>query len=160
MRESAVHWKDGTMSYEIHRILCAIDFSDTSKEALEHAYALAEKHGASLVLVHAWQLPAYALPEGAIIADSQYLGRIETELQKSLDEVVARFAGGPVSVSAKLSEGPAHLEVIRVAEEQKVDLVVIGTHGRTGLSHVLLGSVAERVVRTSPVPVLTVRHKA
>jgi nucleotide-binding universal stress UspA family protein len=160
VRVFAVHWKDGTMSYEIHRILCAIDFSDTSKEALEHAYALAEKHGASLVLVHAWQLPAYALPEGAIIADSQYLGRIETELQKSLDEVVARFAGGPVSVSAKLSEGPAHLEVIRVAEEQKVDLVVIGTHGRTGLSHVLLGSVAERVVRTSPVPVLTVRHKA
>lgn len=148
------------MSYEIRTILCAIDFSETSDDALAHAYALAQKHGASLVLMHAWQLPAYALPEGAIIATPQYLGQIEKELQKSLDGAVAKLAGGAVPVSGKLGEGPAHLEVNRLAAEVKADLVVIGTHGRTGLSHMLLGSTAERVVRTSAVPVLTVRHKA
>lgn len=148
------------MSYEIHRILCAVDFSETSNDAVEHALALAEKHGASLVLMHAWQLPAYALPEGAIVVNPEYVARVQKELQKSLDDAVAKFAGGKVRVSGRLGEGPAHLEVNRLAEELKVDLVVIGTHGRTGLSHVLLGSVAERVVRTCKVPVLTVRHHA
>ena len=148
------------MTFDIRRILCAIDFSETSNKAVEHAYALAEKHGASLVLMHAWQLPAYALPEGAVLASPQYIGEIQKELQKSVDAAVAKLAGGAVSVSGKLGEGPAHLEVIRIAVEVNADLVVIGTHGRTGLSHVLLGSTAERVVRTCPVPVLTVRHKS
>jgi nucleotide-binding universal stress UspA family protein len=148
------------MSYEIRRIVCAVDFSETSNDALEHALSLAEKHGASLVLVHAWQLPAYALPEGAIVVNPEYLGRIQMELQKSLDELVAKHSGGKVSVTGRLGEGAAHVEVNRLAEELAADLVVIGTHGRTGLSHVLLGSVAERVVRTCKVPVLTVRHKS
>lgn len=147
------------MSYEIHTILCATDFSETSGHALDHAYALAEKHGAALVLMHAWQLPAYALPEGAIVANPVYIEQIEKQLQQSLDAAVAKLAGSPVKVSGKLGEGPAHLEVNRIAAEVKADLIVIGTHGRTGLSHILLGSTAERVVRTSPVPVLTVRHK-
>ena len=148
------------MRYEIRTILCAVDFSETSDAALEHAVSLAEQHGAALVLVHAWQLPAYAIPEDAIVASPQYIGQLHTELQKSLDAAVARVAGGKVKVSGKLGEGPAHLEIDRLASELGADLVVIGTHGRTGLSHVLLGSTAERVVRTCPVPVFTVRHKA
>jgi len=148
------------MSYEIHNILCAIDFSETSDKALEHAHSLAQKHGASLVLVHAWQLPAYALPEGAIIANPQYIMEIQQQLEKSLAAAVAKLEGSGVAVSGKLGEGPAHLEVNRLAAELHADLVVIGTHGRTGLSHVLLGSTAERVVRSCPVPVLTVRTKS
>lgn len=148
------------MSYEIHNILCAIDFSETSSKAIEHAHSLALKHGASLVLMHAWQLPAYALPEGAIVANPQYITQIQHELEKSLAAAVAKLEGSGVAVSGKLGEGPAHLEVNRLAEELGVDLVVIGTHGRTGLSHVLLGSTAERVVRGCPVPVLTVRTKS
>jgi nucleotide-binding universal stress UspA family protein len=147
------------MRFAIRTILCAVDFSETSDVALEHALSLAEQHGAALVLVHAWQLPAYAIPEGAIVASPQYVSQIQSELQKSLDAAVARVSGGAVKVSGKLGEGPAHLEVNRLAKELGADLVVIGTHGRTGLSHVLLGSTAERVVRTCPVPVLTVRHK-
>jgi len=148
------------MSYEIHNILCAIDFSETSDKALEHAHSLAQKHGASLVLVHAWQLPAYALPEGAITANPQYIMEIQRQLEKSLAAAVAKLEGSGVAVSGKLGEGPAHLEVNRLAAELHADLVVIGTHGRTGLSHVLLGSTAERVVRSCPVPVLTVRTKS
>jgi len=147
------------MRFAIRTILCAVDFSETSDVALDHALSLAEQHGAALVLVHAWQLPAYAIPEGAIVASPQYASQIQAELQKSLDAAVARVSGGAVKVSGKLGEGPAHLEVNRLAKELGADLVVLGTHGRTGLSHILLGSTAERVVRTCPVPVLTVRRK-
>lgn len=143
---------------EIKRILCPIDFSETSEHALRYAVDLASRLGADVRLVHAYQLPTYALPDGALLARPDFVKELSTELQKQLDELIHRYSGHGVDLQGKIVEGLAFSEVNRVAEEEKADLIVMGTHGRTGMKHLLLGSVAERVVRTSEIPVLTVRH--
>ena len=85
------------------------------------------------------------------------LSRASTDLGKELDELVRRYSGREVTLTPHLVQGQAHDEVNRLVGELGVDMVVMGTHGRTGLTRFLLGSVAERVVRTAVVPVLTVR---
>ena len=143
---------------EIKRILCPVDFSETSEHALRYAIDLASRLGSDIRIVHAYQLPTYALPDGALLARPDFVAGLTTELQKLLDELTHRYAGHGVALEASLTEGLAFQEIDRIAEEEGVDLIVMGTHGRTGMKHLLLGSVAERVVRTSKVPVLTVRH--
>lgn len=143
---------------EIKRILCPVDFSETSEHALRYAIDLASRLGADVLLVHAYQLPTYALPDGALLARPDFVNNLTTELQKQLDELIRRYSGHGVSLEAKLTEGLAFQEIDRLGQEENADLIVMGTHGRTGMKHLLLGSVAERVVRTSKVPVLTVRH--
>ncbi len=143
----------------IERILCPVDFSDTSEHALRYAIDLASRLGAGVRLVHAYQLPTYALPDGALLARPDFVAELTTELQKQLDELIRRYSGHGVELGGKIVEGLAFQEINRVAEEEKADMVVMGTHGRTGMKHLLLGSVAERVVRTSKLPVLTVRHE-
>jgi nucleotide-binding universal stress UspA family protein len=143
---------------DIKRILSPVDFSDTSEHAVRYAVDLASRLGASLELVHVYQLPTYALPDGAILARPDFVANLTDELQKQMDELIRRYSGHGVEIRGRIVEGMPYAEVNRVAEEEKADLVVMGTHGRTGLTHLLLGSVAERVVRTSTVPVLTVRR--
>ncbi len=141
---------------EINKILSPVDFSDTSEAALRYAIDLASRLNASVEVVHAFSPPSFALPDGAIIAQPNYLAEVSNELQKSLDELVRRYSGRGVQLEAKLVEGIPASEITRLAEEDEANLIVMGTHGRTGLNHLLLGSVAERVVRTSKMPVLTV----
>jgi len=143
---------------EIKRILCPIDFSETSEHALRYAIDLASRLGADVRMVHAYQLPTYALPDGALLARPDFVAELTTELQKQMDELTHRYSGHGVDLEGKVVEGLAFSEVNRVAKEEKADLIVMGTHGRTGMKHLLLGSVAERVVRTAEIPVLTVRH--
>lgn len=143
---------------EIKRILCPVDFSETSEHALRYAIDLAERLGAEVHLVHAYQLPTYALPDGALLARPDFVKELTVELQKQLDELIQRYSDGGVQLKGKIVEGLAFTEVNRLAEEEQADMIVMGTHGRTGMKHLLLGSVAERVVRTAEVPVLTVRH--
>jgi nucleotide-binding universal stress UspA family protein len=143
----------------IRRILGPVDFSETSEHAADYATALARQLGASLHFVHAWQMPIYAFPDGAVILGPDVVAKITTDLQRSLDAVVERHRDRELDVKAHLVEGIADREISRLAHELGADLVVMGTHGRTGLPHLLLGSVAERVVRTSHVPVLAVPRK-
>lgn len=143
---------------EIKRILCPVDFSETSEHALRYAIDLASRLGADVRLVHAYQLPTYALPDGALLARPDFVKELTTELQKQLDELVHRYSGHGVDLQGKIVEGLAFSEINRIAEEEDADMIVMGTHGRTGMKHLLLGSVAERVVRTAQLPVLTVRH--
>ena len=143
---------------EIKRILSPVDFSDTSEHAVRYAVDLASRLGAEMELVHVYQLPTYALPDGAILARPDFVASLTDELQKQMDEVIRRYSGHGVEIRGRIVEGMPYAEVNRVAQEEKADLIVMGTHGRTGLTHLLLGSVAERVVRTSSVPVLTVRR--
>lgn len=142
---------------EVKRILAAVDFSDTSTEALAHAADLAGKLGASLDVVHAYQLPVYALPDGAVMATADFTARLSDDLQKELDRVAEPHRKAGLQVETHLVRGVPHAEIVRRAQDEGADMIVLGTHGRTGLEHLLLGSVAERVVRTSPIPVLTVR---
>jgi nucleotide-binding universal stress UspA family protein len=142
----------------IHNILCPVDFSDPSREALHFACDMARQFEADLVLLNVYQVPGYALPEGVVVATPEVLNEMVTSIEKELDRWAEEArALGVQDVRTRTELGIAHTEINRVAREAGFDLIVIGTHGRTGLKHVLLGSVAERVVRTAPCPVLTVR---
>jgi nucleotide-binding universal stress UspA family protein len=146
------------MSTTIQRILVAHDFGDASDEALKFAIGLAEKLGARVTVLHAYEVPVYGFPEGvALTAD--VAGQIRTVTSDALDRIVRDAARPGLDLHGTLRQGPAWSEITAAATELHADLVVIGTHGRRGLAHALLGSVAEKVVRTAPCPVLTVRSK-
>lgn len=142
------------------KILVPIDFSAHSDRALHYAAELSKTYTAPVTLVHAYQVLNYALPEGYVFFSPEQLA----DLTRALDEQMARAraaaeSAGALSVDTKLLMGTAHAEILRLAEEGEFDLIVMGTHGRTGLGHAFLGSVAERVVRQAPCPVLTMRAK-
>ncbi|MFW5876014.1 MAG: universal stress protein [Myxococcota bacterium] len=146
------------MTTTVSRILSPVDFSETSDHALEYAIELARGLGAELHLLHVYQLPMYSMPDGALLAGPDVATRIMDTARESLDALAQRLADRGVTIERHLTEGVPHQEIERVAKDIGADMVVMGTHGRTGLGHLLLGSVAERVVRTVPAPVLTVRH--
>lgn len=139
-------------------ILVPTDFSECSDAAVRYGRALAEAFGASLHLLHVVQDPykqAWAA-EGFAAPVTDMVVQWETQARKRLDEAAAACGSVPVTVATRI--GSPFYDIALYASERNVDLIVIGTHGRGPLGHVLLGSVAERVVRKAPCPVLTVRH--
>lgn len=138
-------------------LLCPVDFSDISNHAFQIAIDLALRFKADLHVIHVFQLPASAFPEGVYDAPDGMETKIESELLNRLDEFVNNNTTPKTNITTGIYEGIPHVEIIRSADENNVDMVIMGTHGRTGLSQVLLGSVAERVIRTSSIPVLLVR---
>ncbi len=143
------------------KILCPVDFSDPSREALETAARLAAEAGAELRLVHVWQ-SSLQTSESAIILQSELLEEVRKEAEAALAAWKAEVETlGARLVTTKLLGGvPWKAIVDEVASDPTYDLVVMGTHGRTGIRHVLLGSVAERVARHADCPVLLVRRRA
>lgn len=149
------------MSHAIDRIVIGIDFSETSERALRYAIELASRLGARVDLVHAYSLPAFALPiEGAIMADATQAAELSSRLGEQLTALVESLEASGVQVAGHLRVGRPDDELLAFAEQTGGTLIVVGTHGRTGAAHLLMGSVAERVVRRSPVPVLTVGQHA
>ncbi len=143
------------------RICCPIDFSDASRAAMEVAADLARRTGAELVLLHAYPIPGYTFPDGSIVASPKMMQDLADQAERHLEEWradAAELAGGRVTTQKAIGEPAA--EIVTFAKEAGVDLVVVGTHGRTGLEHALMGSVAERVVRRAHCPVLSVRPPA
>jgi nucleotide-binding universal stress UspA family protein len=143
------------------RICCPIDFSDASRAAMEVASDLARRTGASLVLLHAYPIPGYTFPDGSIVASPKMMQDLADQAERHLEEWradAAKLAGGPVATQKAIGEPAA--EIVTFAKSAGVDLVVVGTHGRTGLEHALMGSVAERVVLRAHCPVLSVRPPA
>lgn len=138
------------------KILVPIDFGDSSKRALELAIELAQQNGASLTLLHTWEIPAYAY-NGMEFQPVDLLTPIEDAARAQLDGVLADVKKQVPASKAILARGVPWREILNVIEQTTPDLVVIGTHGRRGIGRALLGSVAEKVVRISPAPVLTVR---
>ncbi len=121
------------------------------------AIDLGARLGASVTLMHAFQVPVYTFPSGALVATAEVMGSVTTAAQDALNDAAARYANRGVVITTLLRDGVPWEEVNAVATETKADLIVIGTHGRRGIARALLGSVAEQVVRTSLCPVLTVR---
>jgi nucleotide-binding universal stress UspA family protein len=138
------------------RILVATDFSETSNRALDYAVGLAQKFGATVTLMHAYEIPVFGFPDGAMIATVDVASRISTAAQQALAAAAESRAASGVKIETTLRDGVAWEEVNRVAEEAGADLIVIGTHGRKGLARALLGSVAENIIRTAKRPVLTI----
>lgn len=144
---------------EWKRICCPIDFSDASRAAMEVAADLARRFGAELVLLHAYPIPGYTFPDGSVVASPKMMQELAEQAERHLGEWrsdAERLAGGP-RVGMEKAVGEPAAEILSYARESGVDLLVLGTHGRTGLEHALMGSVAERVVRKAHCPVLTVR---
>jgi universal stress protein A len=146
---------------KLRRIVCAVDFSETSVAATEYAIELAIALRAKVRLLHVVQSPAYALADGEIVGGRDVAVELGEELRGELERLGKKYAGRGAKIDTQLVEGVPYAEIVRIAKELPADLIVMGTHGRGGLSHLLLGSVAERVVRTAECPVLTVcRAKA
>lgn len=145
------------MSTSIPRhILVPHDFSDTAEHALSFALDLAGKLEARITVLHAFEPPNYGYPDGLTVT-VEVTGNIRRAAQAALEGVVTRVRRPGVEVRAFLREGTPWREIDACAKELQVDLIVMGTHGRQGLARALLGSVTEKVVRTAPCPVLTVR---
>jgi nucleotide-binding universal stress UspA family protein len=144
---------------DIRRILVPHDFSDTAESALSYAVSLAKKFEARVTVLHAYEVPTLGSSE-ALVASLEFASEIERAAGKALDEIAERTRKAGVNVETMIRRGTPWLEINATAEQMKVDLIVMGTHGRKGVSRVLLGSVAEKVVRTAPCPVLTVHGGA
>ena len=140
------------------KILVPTDFSVHADEALDTAIDLAARYGASITLVHAFEPVIYAFPESSGIYQGLQLADavddIGKELEKKKQDALAR--GAKDIEVAQLSGFPPG-EIVEYASAGDFDLIVMGTHGRRGFSHLIMGSVAERVVRLAQCPVLTVR---
>jgi nucleotide-binding universal stress UspA family protein len=141
---------------EIKRILFPTDFSENSDYAFQHALEYARHFGAKLYVVHVVYFPPQ-MPE-------QNVGRVIDVLlkdgEKRLKTLIRRISDPELIFHPEVRIGTVDREIIELARKEKIDVIVMGTHGRTGLAHVFLGSVAERVVRHAPCPVLTVKPPA
>lgn len=141
-------------------ILVPIDFGDASNVALDFAVDLVEGTDAKVYVLHTFEIPLIGLPDGVVAATAESTSRIVNAAQRALDDVAARYTDRKVAVKTLLEQGDAREVILARAKELGADLICIGTHGRRGIARALIGSIAESVVRTSPVPVLTVHGPA
>ena len=144
------------------RILVPTDFSTASRLALDYAIDLSTRYGASIDLLHVIDTPAdvTTYPDGFFAGLPALREQLHEEAERQLVLVAQICGAANVPFSTHLSTGRAAPTIVQQAADKDVDIVVMGTHGRSGLEHFLLGSVAERVIRSAPCPVLTVRDRA
>lgn len=140
----------------VRKILCMIDLTPWSEPALDEAVRWAERTDATLHVVHAFELPLYTLPDGGSIFEPDVLARVRAQATDRMDGFLARRPT-TARVERHLIEGAPATVAQQVIEDEGIDLVVMGTHGRSGMQRLLLGSVAERMLRTCHVPVMVVR---
>ncbi len=144
--------------FKVKRILVPIDFSDCSMKALQYALPLAREHQATLTLLHVLTPPVGASELGAV-----NYAELEATLRESGETQLAKLAADEgrrdVTIETLVRVGSPTLEIIETARSLPADLIVISTHGRTGLKHVFLGSVTEHVVQRAPCPMFVVRER-
>lgn len=140
----------------ISRILVPMDFSDDSEAALRFARDLARRYDATIHLLHVVENPLATGVWSAELYTSEIAG-LQLNLVRDAKARLEKSVPEGTAMSTEVRVGKAANEILNVARERGVDLIVMGTHGRTGLALLILGSVAERVVRMAPCPVLTVR---
>ena len=146
---------------EIRSILAPTDFSKHAEHAVRYACLLAERLGAELHLLHVLAdiVPVGPDPMLTPVMPPEYYTEAKEQSLQTLDQMLQPDWGQPASVQIAVHWGEPVEEIVNYARERAIDLIVVATHGRTGLSHVLLGSVAERIVREAPCPVLTIRDR-
>ena len=150
------------MARPIRRILYATDYSKASARALDEAVSLAKQNNAELLVVHVIEpVTSYAAGEDFGGAEL-YLKMEETtkqEAQRSMQKLMGKLQQAKVKAKSLLLKGPVDDQIVKAAKNRKANMIVIGTHGRTGLSKLLMGSVAGKVISLASCPVLTVRGK-
>lgn len=139
------------------KILCPVDFSDASPSIAKTALEFARKFDAEVLVVYVapsmiqyeiFDLPAASLP--------QLVGDIVSGAEKTMAEFISTHFSG-IHASGKVVSGDAAESIVNLAQSEKADIIIMATHGRQGLNRLLFGSVAEKVVKTSPIPVMTIR---
>jgi nucleotide-binding universal stress UspA family protein len=151
------------MMTSVRTILVPVDFSEGSRRALKYASELAARYEATIDVLHVWDVPTYLPSDTLITAGAQAweLTRlVQNDAEAALAKFVAEATGSGIPIARTRAEpGVASQVIVDAARHDQYDLIVMGTQGRTGLERVLLGSVAERVVRHAHCPVLTVRER-
>jgi len=147
--------KRGIGTASIKKILVPTDFSEGSEEAVQYAAMMARVLKAQIGLIHVIQPYAYGMTETFNVVD--HYTTLKTIAEPLLEQAREQLHRNGLTVETELLSGVAHREILKAAHRIKADLIVMGTHGRTGVGHVLLGSVAERVVQHASCPVLTVK---
>ncbi len=140
----------------LNNILCPIDHSVCSKEALKYAVSFAMKDNSKLYLLHVIDIRAFDESIDTMtpqMPDDESLKQLKTKLLDCIPEEIR----DDMEVEAIVVQGIPFVEIITTAKENDIDMIVIGSHGRTGITHMMMGSVSEKVVRKAPCPVLTVR---
>ena len=147
------------MTPDIKRILVPLDFSTSSRRALNYAHSLAMKFDASLHLVHVCEVPSMftASMDAYAIAYTDWSQRLGEEAERELVKIKASLSGVTITTEVLFGGGAAPA-IVEAAVTNQADLIVMGTHGHGAVMHLMMGNVAERVVRTAPCPVLTVRE--
>ncbi len=145
------------MTIQVRSILVPVDFSEHADSVIDWAAHLAEEHQSKLVLLHAYHLPVeFQQVEGAYLP-ADFWNSVKDEAKKQLAVYGDQLRERSLEVDELIREGYPATVIEETAEELAADLIVIGSRGRSGLKHLLLGSIAERVVQKAPCPVLTVK---
>ena len=142
----------------IKKILVPTDFSAPSRRAMDYAAVLAKESGAEILLLHVIESLPYSVTDTLHVIDHRRA--LEKTAGALLENLRDELGEKELAVKSRLASGAAYGEILKAARREKTDLIVMGTHGRTGMSHLLLGSVAEKVVRLAACPVLTVPDRA
>ena len=142
----------------LKQILVPTDFSETSEVAAKYARALAQAFGADLHLMHVLENPYASYDPLSFTPPINFFEELEAQTRDRLMRLLADWEPVHPHVDVVTTRGSAFIEIIQYAKEHNIDLIVLGTHGRGPIAHMLMGSVAEKIVRKAPCPVLTVRH--
>jgi nucleotide-binding universal stress UspA family protein len=141
------------------KIVCPVDFSEFTNDIIKYSVSLAKKYDAELHLFHVIPNLNYFTPYESFLTPENLVlieRNIEKEVEKDFEKIIK---GIDLPVIKVIKTGVVFIEIIDYIKAENIDLVVIGTHGRSGIEHILIGSVAEKIVRKSPCPVLTIRPK-
>jgi universal stress protein A len=145
---------------DIRKILVPTDFSEYSEKACAWALAIAEQWHSQFLLLHVVPMPSYPpMLMGTYFNVAEFEASLRADAEARAQEFLRKTPRTTVPVDTQVIMGEPFSDICRIAQQEQIDLIVMGSHGRTGLSHVLLGSVAERVVRHAPCPVLVVGKK-
>jgi universal stress protein A len=149
---------------KLKKLLVPTDFSENSEKALMYAVRLAQRNNSSLILFHVFELPEFVrqLPQDYSESNEETRKQLDIAMRRSaerLETLSVAVKGSDIKIETSQRLGTPYEEIVNVAREWEVDLIVIATHGYSGLKHFLLGSTAERVVRLASCPVLVVREE-
>lgn len=149
------------MHIELKKICVCTDFSEPALRAFDYGLTFARNFGAELHLVHVIEdiIPTVPEPGISLLPTQEIMTGLRQGSTEAMNKLLKSRDVAGVTVKEVIREGVPFREVEVYAKDQQIDLIIVGTHGRTGLTHLLLGSVAERVVRSAPCPVLTVHSK-
>ena len=152
-----LHYCERNPDVTAQHILVPTDFSEYADQALNYATQLAQQLQARLTLLHIIDTTPLGVAEGEAMLPPSYWQELETGIAQSMDESLKRLHDVGLQGETLIAHGVPFQTIIDTAQDRGADMIVMGTHGRTGLTHVLMGSVAEKVVRLAPCPVLVTR---